>query len=386
MHPRHEAHAHLLKLHGGVDGVARTLRAAADGRLSVADTDTALKRSFLVATSDLTHWRDSSQWVQDATSDALRSRCTVFIGVSGADPVTFRATRARIAEWERFGTDPPQHSRAHGTSPTPQGPALAAIDRCPEPRLYGMTAVRRRAGVDYPVVKKDAGRALRGTYAWWIVSHLLDALDEQESVERRIHDCLSMRLCRELSRDAPPTPLIDVLCDSLGPGARWAAVAESRPPLHERAHRPESRWRYASWFAPLPGYPTASRNNLKEIAACAVALSGCDIDGITDPWSGVVHLPDDYPGSQLLAGTDILPLPWPWRAERGLESEALQAAIGDRFLWDSGRGRTHLASPRLLVIPVGTPPGIPNEMTVAGTRKRVAFIDWFCEILKEPMQ
>lgn len=382
---RHHSHPHLLKLHGGVDGIDTTLRNANNRQISQEDTDASLARSFLVATSDLTHWRDSSQWVQDATSDALRSHRTLFVGVSGADPVTFRATRARIAEWERHAEQHRRMGPYSGLLPTealPDWPSVGAIDFDPAPRLFGMMAARRPGGVSYPVVKADGGKGIRGIYAWWFGSRLLGALDQSQSEDRVIFDRFRIRLGREISREAGPTPLVDVLCNSLGPSARWAAIAEGRPPLDGRATRPEHRWRYAPWFAPLPDQPTADRANLRLIAAAAVALSQVDVKDTTDAWSGVVHVPDNHRGDSPLTGTDILPLPWPWPAQRGLASLELRTAMANRFLWVSGRARSHLASPQLLLTPIGNLSAWPTEMMIAGAAARVKQIDWIKEATK----
>jgi hypothetical protein len=385
LYARHRGHAHLLKLHGGVDGVAMTLRRAADERLRLADIDAALRRSFFVSTSDLTHWRDSSQWVQDATSDALRSHRTVFVGVSGADPVTYRATRARLAEWEHYNAEGSRSEKFRCTirkSDELDCPPLAAIDFKPTPRLYGMMAATRVRGVDYPVVEADAGRALRGAYAWWITSHLLESLDPGFERHRYIRDKLRIRLKREVARRVGSTPLIDLLCDALGPGARWAAISESRPPLADRVCRPEHRWRYAPWFAPVARFPIATRENLSCVAACVVALTHTDIDGLTDEWSGTVHVPSQHPVGSPLAGSDVLLLPWPWPAQSGLASEALHTAIADRIVWNTGRSRFHLGSPQLHVVPVGIVGDGPAEIVVAGAPTRVTRVDWFEQALK----
>lgn len=386
LHARHDGHSHLLKLHGGVDGVALTLQRAAEDRLRHEDIDAALKRSFLVATSDLTHWRDSSQWVQDATSDALRSHRTVFIGVSGVDPVIYRATRARLAEWEHHASER-ERAEVFGhslcDSDDSYWPPLAAIDLRPTPRLYGMMAASRSYGVGHPVVQSDAGKALRTAYAWWLSSHLLRALrPELCAKELLIHDCLRNRLKREIARGSGPTPLIDLLCDAIGPGARWAAIAEARPPLEERTSRPECRWRYAPWFSALPRSQTAIPANLREIAACAVALSRVDADGVTDAWSGVVHVPILHPGGSPLAGSDVLLLPWPWQARSGVGSAALKTAIADRMIWSTGHARTHVGSPQLQVVPVGQVGDGPTEIIVAGAVTRVTRVNWFEEALK----
>jgi hypothetical protein len=83
LYPRRMGDALLLKLHGGVDHVAHVLSKLAKGRLSVGEAEYHLRSAFLVSSTDLTHWRDSAQWVQDVVSDALRSHRVFMLGVSG---------------------------------------------------------------------------------------------------------------------------------------------------------------------------------------------------------------------------------------------------------------------------------------------------------------
>lgn len=374
---RPRGHPFLLKLHGGVGAVARILAQAARGVLSAAEVDRRLAESFLVATSDLTHWRDASQWVHDAVSDVLRTHRILLLGASGADPVTFRAVRARIAEWERHANGSP---RVPTPGPVVPHAGLAAVDRSPGARLYGMMAVRGRGVPAFPVAQAEGRHALRAAYAWMLAQKMAAALASTPGDERW-RDRLVARLAHEVDGGGP-TPLIDVLCDALGPNARWAAIAEGRPPLDGAELRAEHRWRYAPWSTRGDGgAPPAA---LRQVAACAVRMSG-GLDeesarhGVeVDEWTGVVHLGDGHPLAEQLRHSSLLPLPWPWPARRGMASLALRAALRDRFGWGAGRTHGYVGGP-LLLIPIG---GVdagaqPRRTTIGGRDVDVKAVDWF---------
>jgi len=83
-----------------------------------------------------------------------------------------------------------------------------------------------------------------------------------------------------------------------------------------------------------------------------------------DPWTGVVQLPDWLlPAWQLattvppdlLADSDLLLLPWPWRPEVGASSGGLHRSLKHSLHWHSGRCLDWLASPRLRLLPLGDP-------------------------------
>ncbi len=384
LYPRRLGDALLLKLHGGVEHVAHVLTKLAQGRLSIDEAEHHLRSAFLVSSTDLTHWRDAAQWVQDVVSDALRSHRVFMLGVSGADTVSFRAVRARVLEWERAALEWCREEQRETPRDMPMEPdplPLMAFTRDPTLRLGCMLSVSQPRGLPrVQVIGGDGRHAMRCAYAWAMLQKLLHALDPEQSSHRRLSEELCTRLMHEAD-DSSSTPLLALLCDALGPNARWAAMAEGRPPFESLPLSTESRWWYAPWFGSAEGqeghrpcYPQA----LRQIAACAAFLSrsrpkmnpetdptGPGVAVISvDPWTGVVQLPDWLlPAWQLattvppdlLADSDLLLLPWPWRPEVGASSGGLHRSLKHSLHWHSGRCLDWLASPRLRLLPLGDP-------------------------------
>lgn len=366
LHPRTSDDALLLKLHGGIGHVSQLLRDLARGVLTAEQVEEQLRSAFLVSVTDLTHWRDHAQWVQDAVADALRGHASLLLGVSGADPVSFRAVRARIIEWEQAA-----RGHANETSSTLSGPRmgirsleplpLVAVNRSMSNRLACMMAVAQPRGLpSIQVVAGDAKRALRGAYAWTLVQGLDRALSaEDDPVCTDIAIELAERLGAEL--DAPderPSPLLDLLCDALGPNARWAAIADGRPPFAVHGIEPIRRWWYTPWFgSDGRGY----ERGLLQIAAFAALLSR-DMAIKVDPWSGVVALSPTSTAwlhrENCISNheqCDLVPVPWPWPPSRGVRGGLLARALRSDLHWQAGRSLHWLASPRLQILPVGDP-------------------------------
>lgn len=359
LHPRPRHGAVLLKLHGGVRTLHRLLAGLDHGDLSHQQAERELRRCFLVSSEDLVHWREPSDWVREAVGDALRASSLLALGLSGADPVIFRALRQRICEWEKEEND------AETAAPRRRPPPFAAIDRSPQLRLTNMMAVRGRGLPEHRVVQAGGSVALRAAYAWWLVGRLAGALAVRSGREEEVRTALLDTLLAEIRQLAQDeslyTPLLDLLCGSLGPGARWAALAERRPPFHASVVSPLRRWWYAPWGR-LRRSGEACPANLEEIAgfAAAVACTAPRTEGpagvTVDPWTGVVHL---GPRHRLLedgvvsgSGANLLPLPWPWPVGRGLASSDLRSELRDRFTWGPGRSLESLARSPLWLVPL----------------------------------
>lgn len=363
----------LLKLHSGIDVVTRVMDQVSKGWISEAQAEQQLRACFLVSSTDLTHWRDATQWVQDVVSDSLRSHRVFFVGVSGADAVTFRAVRCRVIEWEQAARDAeleqrhrPQRKRDPEHDPLP----LFGVTWRPEIRKACMLSVQQPKGSPNIHVKHGDGKfALRATYAWGMLRRILTYLEPDLPTQVQLAGALSNRLRIEIDAAKEETsPLLNLLCDALGPNARWAALAEGRPPFETAPLDPAARWWYAPWFQHHNGAAPLSRKALQQLAACAAWLtrpqpdqSGKPFDPIrVDPWTGVVQLPawelQDHhfpPHSEPLTACDLLLLPWPWEARAGVLSTSLHAGLKRSLHWLPGRSLDWLASPRLYILPVG---------------------------------
>ncbi|WP_157633621.1 SIR2 family protein [Thioflavicoccus mobilis] len=393
LYPRSAGGVPILKLHGGVNHVERILSLAARGLLTVAEADARLAEAFLVATSDLTHWREASQWVQDAVADALRGSRVLLLGVSGADSVTFRAVRQRIGEWERRAAewDRDRSSDAHGVDCLEPGPApLAAVDRYPSPTLGALMKVGRGRGhLRFHILEADARHTLRSAYAWGLLRLMLRHADLDRPGLVSLGADLVERLRTEVNGRARTdeadarTPLIDLLCDALGPGARWAAIAERVAPFESRPMAAESRWWYAPWDPARTGL-ALDPDNLAQILACAAVLAGIggprQAAGLTvDPWGGVVELDERHPCPSM-AGCDLLLLPWPWPVRRGLGSADLHAALRNQTAWGLGRPNVSFGSPGVRVVPVAAwselTPKQRQEIEVPTGWAKLENVDW----------
>ena len=133
------------------------------------------------------------------------------------------------------------------------------------------------------VAASDGKLALRGAYAWTLLQGLATALTAtSDPSHRRLLDELTGRLAAELDSASERRPLLNLLCDALGPNARWAALVEGRPPFTESPGlRAIHRWWYAPWFCrqdprPHPG--------LLQIAAvlCVCLAAGVLVRGFSD--------------------------------------------------------------------------------------------------------
>jgi hypothetical protein len=411
LHPRDADDAVLLKLHGGIGNVTQLLRDLARGELQDPQIEEQLRSAFLVSVTDLAHWRDHAQWVQDAVADALRGHNSLLLGVSGADPVVFRALRERIAEWERAARER-THERARALRGVyaPSQPLeplpLVAINRDHSGRLACMLAVSQpRGGPAIQVAVSDGKLALRGAYAWTLIQGLGAALTATaDPAHRRLLRELTGRLATELDGDREHRPLLDLLCDALGPNARWAALVEGRPPFTEPPGlRAIHRWWYAPWFG-REGRPHPGLLQIAAFAALVTRDPALAVDHqhrpspcrtrsrrlAVDPWSGVVQLPQ-LPavfGTELDGPCDLLPIPWPWPASPGemigLRGGRLARHLRRDLHWEAGRNLTWLASPRLRILPLGDynepalrPFGPNPEIPLpSGMTPVVAPVDW----------
>jgi hypothetical protein len=357
--------------------------------LTAEETDARLAEAFLVAASDLTHWHDAAEWVQDAVADALRASRVLFLGVSGADPVTFWAVRERIGEWERRLAEWERDRRddALGSGAAEPGPApFVAVDHSPKARLAAMMAERVPRGQPrFRALAGDAAHVLRATYAWGLLRLLIERAARNRARLRELGGRLGARLRLEADVGGnSPKPLTDLLCGALGPGARWAAIAERMPPFESRPITPEARWWYAAWDR-----AALDPENLAQILACAAVLSAAaaqrdsgDLFQV-DPWTGVVQVSEGHPNEHV-RDRDLLLLPWPWPVRRGLHSADLGLALRTQVAWGVGRSNTCLGSPRRWAVPIAAHP-VPERLRVEGVElptgwAEVETIDWIAEL------
>jgi len=302
----------LWKLHGGIRKVLKCLHDAERGD---AKADERLRRSFLAASSDLTRWRDASQWVADRVSTTLRSHATFTLGVSGIDNVTFDAFRQHFRAWEDSA------ERLHHPDTPVAPPRTVAVDFSPTLRLLNMMSVRAPlAPAQSQCVKANGPRTMEGLYARWLLRHL------------RADDELEAALDAEL-RDgeaAAPKPLAGLLARAIGPGARWAAIGLRRPPFHYEPSRVDlgARWWYAPWSETSTGGRAQRgmpqlRKLLDDLRRHGAPL---DLDPVVDgkPQCGIVRARRDHP---LLSGRGdgrwVLLAPWPWDSAAPFDPIAL---------------------------------------------------------------
>ncbi len=406
LYPRRADSVPLLKLHGGVDHVVDTLRKMARGTLTREQADAALEEGFLVATSDLTDWRDASQWVADAVGDAFRTSRVLLLGVSGEDTVTFRAARSRIQEWERRNRESALEAR--GRFHSDEGPRevrrhhapLVAADFAPKPRLACMMMVRHPDGpARVQAARADAGFTLRAAYAWHLLRHILTVLTS--GLPRAAAE-LSRRLTPRLEAevacgDGTRAPLVALLSEAVGPSARWAALAEARPPFSRFVFLPETYWWYAPWTRPAPNEIACQApgneipvSHALQIAGCLEVLSRSRARGRPsleiDPWTGVVRVLDTHPCT-LLRDRNLLLMPWPWPLEEGVESPMLRSALREWATRIPGRSLGALASPRTWIVPLADPEnarlrqqvGDRRHLLVGNARKDLVLLDWYLE-------
>jgi len=363
----------LLKLHGSVDRIHEII--SARGRLPY-EVERDLREAFLVASSDLVHWRGTSQWVQDAVADGLRAHKTLFLGASGADPVSFRAVRDRIVEWEQ------RHDTAHdrslrsrqppGSRPdelVPDRPPVLAVGPAPDERLHAMFAVVRRAVPSFQVVDAYGGPFLRATYAWSLLQRIVTPLVTREDGP------LVDRLCDHLRAecDQATGPLIGLLCDAVGPGLRWSALSEGETTLadllpgalHYHHYAP---WREAAWRQPF------ATDHLRTIARAldALAASGC----VVDARSALVVVPPPDRSRRMtgLRGHSLLLLPWARQAGRGLSSARLRMELGATDGLLRTRPSAWSITANAAVVPVPALLGAPQTMRVSDARLPVVTV------------
>lgn len=225
-----------------------------------------------------------------------------------------------------------------------------------------MMAVRAPRGQPrFHAVPGEAGHVLRAAYAWGLLRLLLGAVDATGSGVGELGPQLTWRLSAETdARANEPKPLTDLLCDALGPGARWAGIAEGIPPFEFRPVRPEARWWYAPWGQD-GARAVLDPANLHQILACAATLAGLRMtwDGgdllKVGPWTGMVHVSERHPNEEI-RDRDLLLLPWPWPVRRGLRSADLGLALRKVAAWGLGRPNTRLGSPRRRVVPIAAWP------------------------------
>jgi hypothetical protein len=378
---RPQAAVALFKLHGGVRTILGILTRLLHGEIGRKDAEVQLRRTFLVSSEDLVHWREINRWVAEATGDTVRSHRVLMVGLSGADPVIYRAMRERAREWEDSAQDPANQNVAG------QLPVWAA-DLRPTLRLRNMLSVRARSGANESVAQAGAGSTLRGAYAWWLLSHLTRALSCEDLAEARTKALLRSALAAELASSSAgdPTPLLDLLDLSIGPGSRWAAIAERRGPFQLQAISsplfPFRRWWYAPWGLERGGAGGGpQRAALRETAGFAAVLACCAHGRPrpvvqVEPWTGVVRLPSDHPLAArhpCLHGTaNLLPLPWPWASVKGATSPSLGQELREGFGWGPGRSLDHLAAAPLFLVPLPWPdPQTIGELQVGGVPSRL---------------
>lgn len=388
----------LLKLHSGVEVVAELLSAVAKGELTQAQVERALKECFLVSSTDLTHWRDAAQWVQDVVSDILRSSRVAFIGVSGLDTVTFRAVRARVLEWEQAAQQR-EEEQSHRTR----------LSRAPEPGPLPLTLFARekgdvrhacmlsvqppRGGPTLQIATVDGRKALQFAYAWSLLKGVLSYLNLKDPTHAKLARVLEHRLTTELNKEDGERPLFSLLCSALGPNARWAALAEGRPPFQSLPLEGASRWWYAPWFMERSGQESVSSAAMLQVAACLGWLShpheqeknaprkvgsSALVGLMVDDWTGVVALPwwkpliENEELKKLLIHRDLLLIPWPWKTRNGVMDRSLHWGLKHTLHWNPGRSRSWLASPRLSVLPVGDPTDGLLKVPMLGTTRQTA--------------
>lgn len=371
----------LLKLHSGIDVVCELLDQVGRGWLTQEQAEQQLRSYFLVSSTDLTHWRDATQWVQDVVSDALRASRVLFVGVSGADPVTFRAVRARVQEWElaaRDWTTEQAHVPRLHRDAEPETLPLVALARgqlAKNLRLACMMSIQPpRGSSDIHVATSDGHFGLRGAYAWSLLRQMLQRLELDDPLHQKLAVELEQRLKAELN-GGNSCPLLSLLCDALGPNARWAALAEGRTPFDAIPTEAAARWWYAPWFYERSEAVPVSTKAIQQLVACAAWLSrqhplraeaadDAPRSIQVDAWTGVVQVPEwqvlegkepSSPLQDLLSGRDLLLLSWPWKPREGVSAHALRWGLKHSLHWQVGRSLSWLASPRLVLLPVGDP-------------------------------
>ena len=389
LRPRAAFERLLLKLHGSVDHFVELCRR----KLAKHTLEEQLRHSFLVATSDLTHWRGASQWVQDAVADVLRTHRTLLVGVSGTDPATFRAVRERVNEWERQ-RDRVRGLWENGSTPVPERPPLAGVALRADLRVSSLLLFRDGPECQNQLVVGDASEALRAAYAWALVQLFAEALQElaeetagpvEAGEAHELCGRLGPRLSGELADPPGDRRLVNLLCDALGPGARWAALAGGRLPQAGLPGDPIQRWHYATWRVAPRGSPVADRRRLRTIAACALALAEGPFEIARG--TGIVRLEE---GHRLLGeGTnslrslladarepELLLLPWPWPASGDVLSSALREGLRLQLDLPPFPSEPSL-HPYVVPVPAGEVPGGPAELDLGrvGIGRLVAIED-----------
>ena len=247
---------HIFKIHGGVDGIAEIYAGTPSSELNET-----IRESFLVSSSDLTHWRGTSEWAHDTVSNTLRRYRTLLVGMSGADPVVFRALRARIVEWNSQRDAGRAIPGAYSPDPIP----VAAVDYSPGPRLTTMMMVDPRQS---PVAKNPPVDALRAAYAWTLADRFVRALpSEFAGAARTLRDRV------EQSVDSGGS-FIRFLADVIGPALRAAALAAGRLPSPLEAQL-QGRYRtvYAAWTPHSQGSPDHALDGSTRCAGFARQLA-----------------------------------------------------------------------------------------------------------------
>jgi hypothetical protein len=328
----------LFKLHGGVRTLNRLL---AQGPTEAQDED--LRRSFFLSATDLSRWEGATQWVDERVSATLRSCATLFLGVSGADPVTFHGVRKQIAAWEETAA----HQRRRDAAVWPF--RTVAVDFGADLRLRNMLTIYLPDGrLDEPVCMGSVPIVLHGAHARRMLAWMEeDCAADQRADVRELHRlvCGALDACDRHS-SAPPVVLL--LSMSLAWGARHAASALAVGPFEvvHPSSAPFRRW----WHAPWRDAPREARRRCLR-AALPVLLRLARRDGLqVDPSTGIVTLPSAPAGGS--AEENLLLLPCPWQVDFEWRDPRLAGVLRDRpFVWDESEAKVPLAG--LKVLPLG---------------------------------
>ncbi len=350
----------LFKLHGGVRTLHHLLDDVQHRRLTPENAELELRQSFMVSSSDLVSWREQIPWVRELVMDTMASHATLFLGVSFSDPAVFQAVREQIKRWEdaarqiRSGVAGRQPRTFNRRADGARRPHLAAITRSTGLRVRNAMRVSLPPEVGYREIPRypnqraqeycgaaDAVDALRCAYAWHLGQILLRALlpdrnRTAELLEARLRDAVQRRSrSRTDGSSHGPTAAaagadpVELLCDALGPSARWAALAERRPPFSPfQWARDEGlgAFLYAPWNVGLEACHGVAEN-LRLIARVLAALTAP-----SSQWQAAVSRVGEWveihrTDSRMAPVRRIWFWPWPWPVRFGLHSPYLTQAL-----------------------------------------------------------